>query len=226
VAWFGLGTERSPGVRADDLELSGRTVSFRWDGGPRTTLRAAGRHQVYAALAAIAVGRLFGMDDREIRAGLERYEAPPMRCQVERLGGVTLINDAYNSNPLSARAALDLLCGWPATGRRVLVCGDMKELGDRAQEYHEQLGQEIARRGCIDRLVAVGPLSRYVADGALREGMAGAGIDCCDSADEAAQLVKTVLRDGDVVLLKGSRAIGLEQTAERLRETARLGRAA
>ena len=198
--------------------MAGETVSLRFDGGRRVTLNAPGRHQVYAALAAVAVGRCLGMSDDEIAAGLESYRPPGMRCQVERLGEVTVINDAYNASPPSMWAAMDLLGSWQTKGRRVLVCGDMKELGPAEVHWHRRLGQEIAQRRWIDHCVAVGPLSVTVVEEARRSGMSADSISHCDSADQAAAALRQMLCDGDVVLVKGSRAMQLEETVQGLRE--------
>jgi UDP-N-acetylmuramoyl-tripeptide--D-alanyl-D-alanine ligase len=219
VVWFG--TQPSPlrpFTRAVEIEQSVGSVSFRIEGGPRVTLSAPGRHQVYAALAAAAVGRIAGLADRDIVAGLERYRPVEMRCQVERLGAVTVINDAYNACPPSMQAALDVLHGWATRGRRVLVCGDMKELGPRGPHFHQQLGREIARRRSVDCLVAVGPLSASIAESARAAGMDPAAIVHCGSIDEAAGVISRTVRPGDLVLIKGSRAMQLEKTLDPLRE--------
>ncbi|MBI3462769.1 MAG: hypothetical protein HY000_06875 [Planctomycetes bacterium] len=240
VAWFGTGQRvqgsgfrvqgsefkvqrsmfsvQSSDVWGHSIEVAGETVSFRFGGGRRVTLQAPGRHQVYAALAAGAVGRCLGMDDEEIAAGLESYRSPAMRCQVERLGEVTVINDAYNASPPSMWAALDLLGNWQTEGRRVLVCGDMMELGPAEVHWHRRLGQEIAQRRWLDRCVAVGPLSAKVVEEARRTGMSPGSISHCDSAGQACVVLKQIVRDGDVVLVKGSRAMQLEDTVQGLRE--------
>jgi len=219
VVWFGMQPGPLPLVAsATEIEEAVGTVSFRLDGGPRVMLRAPGRHQVYAALAAAAVGRVAGLADREIVAGLADYRPTEMRCQVERLGEVTVINDAYNACPPSMQAALDVLDGWPTRGRRVLVCGDMKELGPRGPHLHRQLGCEIARRRSVDCLVAVGPLSANVVESARAAGMDPAAVAYCDSIDQAAGVIGRTVRPGDVVLVKGSRVMQLEKTIEPLRE--------
>jgi UDP-N-acetylmuramoyl-tripeptide--D-alanyl-D-alanine ligase len=218
VVWFGTGaTRRSLDVQGHDIDLLGERVAFRVDGGPRVELRAAGRHQVLAALAAVAVARQRGMHEEQIREGLAQYRPPPMRCEVEHWAGVTVINDTYNASPQSMSAALDLLGGWRTPGRRVLVCGDMKELGPTAPDHHRQLGQEIARRRSIDRCIAVGPLSEQLVSAARIDGMAGDAVMHCESADQAVELLGRTLRAGDVVLLKASRAMHLERAIQGLR---------
>jgi UDP-N-acetylmuramoyl-tripeptide--D-alanyl-D-alanine ligase len=218
VLWYG--TQEDPYwlfAGANQITAVGETVSFRLDSGLTIRLAAPGRHQVYAALAAVAVARWMGMCDREIAAGLEEYRPAAMRCQVERLGRVTVINDAYNASPASMGAALEMLSTWPAAGRRVLVCGDMLELGRFGPDLHRQLGEQIARRPGISRCIAVGPLSAVAISAARRAGMSGELAVHCDSVDEAAMLLNQTVRDGDVVLIKASRAMQLERVLSGLR---------
>jgi UDP-N-acetylmuramoyl-tripeptide--D-alanyl-D-alanine ligase len=218
VVWFGVASSPgAPHTSAHGIEIDDGTVSFRLDNGMPIRLNAAGRHQVHAALAAVAVGRLLGMADEEIRAGLETYRSAPMRSQVERYDGLTLINDAYNASPASMRAAIELLGEWRRPGRRTLVCGDMKELGRDEQRLHGELGEQIARCRGIDRCVAVGPLAECLVAAARRAGMNDASLVHCDSAEQAADLLAATLEQNEIVLVKGSRAMRLELVVERLR---------
>jgi UDP-N-acetylmuramoyl-tripeptide--D-alanyl-D-alanine ligase len=122
-----------------------------------------------------------------------------------------VINDAYNASPPAMLAALEMLSTWPVTGRRVLVCGDMLELGRYGPELHRQLGEEIARRPAISRCVAVGPLCALVVDAARRAGMSAAQIVHCETIDDVSEILGRTICDGDVVLLKASRAMQLER---------------
>jgi UDP-N-acetylmuramoyl-tripeptide--D-alanyl-D-alanine ligase len=124
--------------------------------------------------------------------------------------GAVVINDCYNANPLSMRAALDDLATQEPVGRRIAVLGDMLELGTGEADAHRAVGEEAARAG-VDVLVAVGPLARGYADGAR-----GVADHWAPTVDEAAATVRAVLAPGDVVLVKGSRAMGLEAVAEAL----------
>jgi UDP-N-acetylmuramoyl-tripeptide--D-alanyl-D-alanine ligase len=219
VLWYGM-TEDPHWLFATAKRVTavGECVTFRLDSGRPVRLSVPGRHQVYAALAAVAVGRWLGMSDHEISAGLDEYRPAAMRCQVERFGQVTVINDAYNASPPSMIAALEMLSSWPVQGRRVLVCGDMLELGEYGAELHKRLGEEIARRPAIAHCVAVGPLCAVTVEAARQAGMSESHIVHCESAAEASDLLGRMVGDGDVVLFKASRGMKLEQVLESLRE--------
>jgi UDP-N-acetylmuramoyl-tripeptide--D-alanyl-D-alanine ligase len=219
VLWFG--TQDDPHwlfASAKHITAVGEAVTFRLDSGQPVRIMAPGRHQVSAALAAVAVGRWMGMSEREIVAGLEAYRPATMRCQVERIGRVTVINDAYNASPTSMCAALDTLSSWPTTGRRILVCGDMLELGRFGVDLHRQLGEQIARRSAIGRCIAVGPLCATTVEAARRTGMSAETIMHCDSVGRAAELLARTAGDGDIVLIKASRAMQLENVLSGLRK--------
>ncbi len=145
------------------------------------------------------------MDEGEGAAALADISSVSMRTEWIDAGGVTIINDAYNANPASMRAASEVLCSVPAR-RRVMILGDMCELGPRGERLHEQLGRDLAA-GEVDLLIGVGPLGRYTARGAAECGMATATFE---TSDAAALGAPAMLRDGDVVLVKGSRATGME----------------
>jgi UDP-N-acetylmuramoyl-tripeptide--D-alanyl-D-alanine ligase len=129
--------------------------------------------------------------------------------RVELPGGATLINDCYNASPLSMRAALDDLATQAPSGRRVAVLGDMLELGADEAALHREVGEEAARAG-VDVLVAVGPRAASMLDAFPGEAHAAA------DARSAASVLADVVAPGDLVLVKGSRGVGLEVVAEEL----------
>jgi UDP-N-acetylmuramoyl-tripeptide--D-alanyl-D-alanine ligase len=142
-----------------------------------------------------------------------RVEVPFSALRGERIdlpNGVAVVNDCYNANPMSMRAALDELAV-TASGRRVAVLGDMLELGERERSFHEEIGAYARERG-VDLLVTVGPLAAAMLD--AYDGEAQAVAD----AAEAASMVPELLEPGDTVLVKGSRGVGLEAVAEALAE--------
>ena len=137
------------------------------------------------------------------------------RMERRELAGVTLFDDSYNANPDSARAAVSTLAGLHGYQRRVLVLGDMLELGAQAGELHHKLGAEAAQAG-IDLLVLVGELARAAAAGELEAGMDHARVVHFADTPAAAQALDTLIETGDVVLVKGSRRMQLERVAAAL----------
>jgi UDP-N-acetylmuramoyl-tripeptide--D-alanyl-D-alanine ligase len=129
--------------------------------------------------------------------------------------GVTVINDAYNANPVSMQAAVITLAEMDSASRRVAVLGDMAELGSLTELAHFRIGESVARLP-IDVLVTVGPRARHIADGARAEGMPADRVHVCDSAEEATEVLRGTLSHNDAVLVKASRVMGLESVVEEI----------
>jgi len=194
--------------------LDGMRFGLRLDGSRRSvTIPTLGRLSVHNALAGAAVGRAAGLSFDEIAAGLEAGWSAPHRVQVVRLGAVTLIDDAYNASPRSMIAALELMTGLP--GRRGAILGEMLELGETSAEGHRLVGEAAART--VDWLVVVGAGAAGIAEGAIAAGMDPAGVFRVRDTDDAVESVRPRLRDGDVVLVKASRGLALEQVVVGLR---------
>ena len=133
----------------------------------------------------------------------------------DRTDGVRVVNDAYNANPASMAAALKA-ARWMARGRRcIAVLGEMAELGEAAEEEHDRVGEQVARLG-IEELVTVGEAARGIARAAVREGMEAEHVREAADADDALTATRSLLRPGDVVLVKASRVVGLERLAAAL----------
>jgi UDP-N-acetylmuramoyl-tripeptide--D-alanyl-D-alanine ligase len=183
-------------------------------------LQVVGRHQVANALSAAGAALAVGMEPADVAAALSSATARSRwRMEVDRRAdGVTVVNDAYNANPESMRAALAALTGLPAT-RRIAVLGAMGELGHDAPAEHERLGRDAAAAG-VDLIVAVGPDAVGITEGAAAAGRR-AGEESVHVPDRAAarELLSEVLRPGDVVLVKASRSYGLELLAADLLTT-------
>ncbi|MCE5204326.1 MAG: UDP-N-acetylmuramoyl-tripeptide--D-alanyl-D-alanine ligase [Coriobacteriales bacterium] len=183
-------------------------------GSASVTLPVPGRHNVYNALAAAAVGLYLEVSLDDVVRGLEEATFTRMRMETfQAASGVTVINDAYNANPVSMRAALAALTDVPASGRRIAVLGDMAELGSLSELAHFKLGEEAARSR-VDVLVTVGERARRIAEGALAAGMMEDRVRPCASPEEASEVLDDVLEGGDVVLVKASRVMGLERVVE------------
>ena len=172
-----------------------------------------GRHNVRNALLAVALAREHGVAWDAIRSALRRYRPLPMRWESQVVAGVVVVNDAYNANPMSMRAAIETFERMRVEGRRWLVLGSMLELGRGEEEEHLALGRHLAT-GPWAGLIVVGPLGTRIARGAQAAGMAEERIMCCGTPAEAAEVLATRAAAGDAVLLKASRSIHLEQTIE------------
>jgi UDP-N-acetylmuramoyl-tripeptide--D-alanyl-D-alanine ligase len=206
---------RAVDVRLDDAARAGfRLVTP--DGEAPVRLRLHGEHHVSNALAAAAVGHWAGLPVSRI-AELLSQATPASRWRMEvttRTDGVTVINDAYNANPDSVRAALDALAATRGSTRWA-VLGEMLELGDSGPAEHATVGREAARRG-IGQLVAIGgPVTRLIADAASENGSGTEAVWVPD-AEAALATLRARVRPGDVVLVKGSRAVGLDELARQL----------
>lgn len=180
-------------------------------------LNVPGRHNVFNALAAIGVARWFGMDHEEIAARLATFELPAMRLQVERVGRWTVINDAYNANPASMAAAVDTLMDTPAAGRRVLIVGDMLELGAASEELHRRTAERIGGSG-VDLVITVGENAKLVAQTVRAVSGGRIVTHAYASTSSAKRRVAGLLKPEDTILVKGSRALGLEALVEAIRE--------
>ena len=179
-----------------------------------------GRHYLTAVLAAVAVGREMGVPGHEIAEALARFQPPRRRCHVSRVRGATVIDDTYNASPTAMRAALELLSEIDAPGRRIVVCGDMRELGGATTEAHRRVGDEVVTVCGADLLLACGSYAEDVVVGARRAGMDPRRTIACRRVDEAAERLEQDVEPGDVVLIKGSRAMALERVVERLERSA------
>ena len=184
-----------PEARVDDGRTTIGGVSFNFTAGHQAANAAA----ALAALDALGLPRPERVDVDFSRWRGEEHELP---------GGGLLINDAYNANPVSMRAALDYLTARAEGRRRVAILGDMAELGRTAPGYHREVGEAAAVAG-IEELLAVGELARGYVDGA-----AGVSAQWVPNVHEALRTLEEVVRPGDAVLVKGSRAMGLEAVAE------------
>ncbi len=198
--------------RASSIKASEDGISFLLNGRSRFKLGVIGAHNVYNALAAISVGARFGVGERQMQRALLAFKPFSMRLNVTNINGVSVIDDTYNSNPLSMKCALLALFGYPA-GTRWVVAGDMMELGKRSEDYHRQAGRLIASSGAAG-LFTYGKLSEAMCREAVSAGMDRSAVFHCSSHGRAAALLKKFVSRGDAVLVKGSRAMRMENVIE------------
>ena len=168
-----------------------------------------GEHNVLNAAAAVAVGLVRGIGLAEIVAALATLKPAEKRGQVLQVGNITVINDCYNSNPKALHAMVDALAAMKA-GRRIVVAGEMLELGPAGEEMHRAAGRHIAGKK-IDVLIGVRGLAKAMVEGARD---AGGSAEFVASPEAAGEWLSRETRDGDVVLLKASRGVKLEKALE------------
>lgn len=196
-----------------------RATDIQWDRKGRLLFRVNKRQpfilpspvrtNIYNALVAISCGRAFKLSYNTIQKRLSRTRGYKGRQQIQRHGGLTVIDDTYNANPLSFASALETLSRLPTSGRRILVCGDMLELGQEGPALHRQVGEAAARSG-VAAVFSLGPLARELAQSAQKQRP-----DIFTFSTEDMDLLQKNLlpycRPGDVALVKGSRGMKMER---------------
>ena len=165
------------------------------------TIPIPGEHNVYNALAAACVGSVCGMELEEICRGIETVKTIGGRSNLIQKNGITVIDDCYNANPISMRASIDVLS--QAAGRKIAVLGDMGELGEKERELHAEIGSYAAGKQ-IDRLYAVGELSKEMAQAAREEAEHPMEVFHFDSKEELLKTLLPSIKKGDTLLIKAS----------------------
>ncbi len=209
-------------IRPDDLKIGpDGCASFRI-GRTDFKLNVPGLHNVYNALAAIAVGLHLRVSKSAASAALASFSAPKFRMQVKQLGGVTILDDCYNANPSSMSSALATLASYQASGRRIAVLGDMLELGEDGEKLHTDVGRFLMEMG-VDELYTFGSLSRHINQGAREKGLPRKNSHHFSDFDLLMEALAADLQPGDVLLVKASRGMRLERVQESLRARAGSG---
>jgi UDP-N-acetylmuramoyl-tripeptide--D-alanyl-D-alanine ligase len=211
VVTYGLGPTAD--VRAENIKTLGAGGST-FDviaGGCRenATLPLVGTHNIHNALAAVAVGLDRGLTPSQAVGALTSLAPPDKRGEVVQLDNITVINDCYNSNPKALEAMVDALAAMPAS-RRIVVAGEMLELGSASEDMHRRVGQYMAEKK-IDLLVGVRGLAQQMVESASESGMRA---EFMATPEEAGDWLARETRDGDLVLLKASRGVKLERALE------------
>ena len=219
--WFGTASwcdYRAVNVQIDE----GRTV-FTLEhpaGETDIELPVAGMHHVRNALAAAAVADSLDILPARSAEGMKAYRGAAMRQQIREGRGLKVIDDSYNASPDSVRSGLDVLAATRAAGRRIAVLADMYELGEHAREAHREAGRIAVERG-VDELVAIGSMADWIREGAVTASCSGcgkpdAGIRAFTTLHEAYDYLEGLVRDGDVILVKGSRGMHADRLARAL----------
>ena len=204
------------------LDQTGAQI-LRLEGEFETRLRLAGAHNAQNALSAIAAARSLGIADKVIGEALAELGPDSMRLAVEDLGdtGIMLFNDAYNANPDAVLASLDAFAEvTEEASRRVVILGDMLELGDEEAELHREIGRAISQlneRVNVEVVILIGERSRYTAEALVEAGFENLIIRISELSAELIESVAAIVQDGDAVLIKASRAVALERLVEMVR---------
>ncbi len=201
-------------IRASEISQSGSGTDFTILEGAhrcRAQLPVPGLHMVQNALLAVAAGRVFGLSLEDCAAGLVAAPLTKARLQIKEIHGVQFIDDSYNANPESMKAALRTLVELDADGKRIAVLGEMRELGSESDRGHREVGETAGILG-VDCLIAIGGVAAAIASAAERAGLRNSR--AVSSTTEAAELLGEIAEPGDLVLIKGSRSARTEQVIE------------
>src|SRR5437660_218175 len=177
----------------------------------RAQLPVPGLHMVQNALLAIAAGRAFGLSLEEAAAGLASAPLTKARLQIKEINGVQFLDDSYNANPDSMRAALQTLVELDTDGKRIAVLGEMRELGKESERGHEEVGEAAAAFG-VDHLIGIGEMGAIISRAAKKAGLEKSSV--VGSTSEAAELLLEMAAPGDLILIKGSRLARTEDVIE------------
>lgn len=201
--------EKEADFKASEINCCFNKTSLVINNKHKIELNTLGRYNAYNALAAVSIARLFGLSYEEIASQLQKFEFPYGRLKTIEFNDTLFIDDTYNANPLSFRAALSVLSDYKTSGRKILILGDMLELGEEKEAIHSQAGREAS--SICDVFITVGKLSRYAASAAKCAGLKD--IFSCSDLNEAKEVLfnRLNLKSNDVVLIKGSRSMKMEE---------------
>ncbi|OGC76535.1 MAG: hypothetical protein A2145_04260 [candidate division Zixibacteria bacterium RBG_16_40_9] len=205
------GIKNKADFQAHEVLITGNGhIDFKLNKKIPARLNLLGYHNVYNALAAIAVANLFKIEPEKAIEALNNYHPAKFRMETVKVGGINLINDSYNANPTSMQTALESLVQIKSEGKKVAVLGDMLELGEQSDAFHQEMGQKAVALG-IDLLITVGNLANHIASGARQAGLAEVKIFSFSDNNSAVQFLLENLKPGDWVLIKGSRKMKMEE---------------
>jgi UDP-N-acetylmuramoyl-tripeptide--D-alanyl-D-alanine ligase len=208
------GIDHDADFRATNIRERGLLGSHFTIGDREFDLALAGRHNLENLLAAIATARTVGISWDGIARGVKNVKPAYHRGVIAEWRGATIYDDTYNSNPYALKRALELMTQADIRGRRIAVIGDMLELGEQELEFHRESGKAIP--GSIDMVIGVGKRTNALLEGAREAGHKN--LHHFDDAKSAGEFLKGEIREGDLVLIKGSRGVGLDRIVTMLEE--------
>lgn len=212
---FGFSPHAS--VRCTDIKKKDRGYIFVINGSLEICFPIPGYHNIHNCLASFAVCHALGYSIYDLKDVFSSFLLPQMRIEQQRIGNITVINDAYNANPASVRAALEYLNEIDATGRKVFICGDMLELGNESFLLHSEIGETVAHYN-IDLLWTVGERASEIAKAAKLSGMPENQVVSFKDVSDITVSKIHELRENDMVLIKGSRGMHMENIIEKFRK--------
>jgi UDP-N-acetylmuramoyl-tripeptide--D-alanyl-D-alanine ligase len=214
---FYFGTSDSCAIKAENIRCDENgNYSFIFN-EVDYKLNVAGYHHIFSLLPALFIASQMNIKNSELVKKVAELGTVNMRGNIEQIRGVKFILDCYNANPSSMRVATKQLVDIPSTGRKIAVVGDMFELEDLSEELHQKLGVELVEAK-VDKIIAVGKYSEFVLKGAKNAGINSESLLVAENSKEAGNILKKELEAGDLVLVKGSRGVGLEKSVEMFRE--------
>jgi UDP-N-acetylmuramoyl-tripeptide--D-alanyl-D-alanine ligase len=204
--------------QVSNIRLEGSASRFTID-GVEVYLPLAGSGNIENALAAWAVCSRFGIEATNFAQAVRTLPVVSMRTELLHIGTLTILNDCYNANPASMKNALEILAGIDSAGRgrKVFICGEMAELGQRAEQLHIELGALIAEAK-VELVLAVGPLAKIAAESAKASARDDLQVKCFEDTPSACNKLHEFIQDYDIILVKGSRTASLERAVEKLKE--------
>ena len=219
IATFGIETDAEVSATSvKSLGLKGMTAKMHTPVGSvdvRTSLLGEGN--VANVLAAVSIALRFQVPLDVVLAGVTNFIAQAKRGNIVHVNGITVVDDTYNSNPVALKQVLQTLSFETGCGRRVAILGEMLELGEHAISLHESCGRAAVESG-FDRIIAVGGISaQALADGAMAAGLLATSVTVLPTSQEAAQKISQIVQKKDLVLVKGSRGIRMDQIVDRLK---------
>ncbi len=217
---FSFGLAHHANVRGTKPVWDGKCTVFQlWMPNRKTSrpvhIRTMGLHNISNALAGAAVGYALGLSTVDIVSGLAKFRPAPMRSDVRRYGGVIYLDDCYNANPASVKAALDVLAELDPMRRTIAVLGDMLELGQNEAQFHQEIGRYAAKKH-VSHVIACGTFGPMVQAG-IRNDRRNTHVTVVKDALEAGAFLKTIVKRGDIVLIKASRGAKMERVFDVIR---------
>jgi UDP-N-acetylmuramoyl-tripeptide--D-alanyl-D-alanine ligase len=217
-----FGTREGVDIQAQDIktnESEKSSCKIKFEGAEyNLEIFVPGIHNIYNALSAIAIGLNFGVALEDMIDAIGEFKSGKMRMNVLKLNeDIKIINDTYNANPDSMEAALIALKDMKAK-RRIAVLGDMLELGELSMKLHRELGKKVAQNG-MDYLITLGQQAKYIAEGAIEEGMPSKQVIDFREPKEIIDYIQNLLMPGDAALIKGSRGMKMEQIVDKISQS-------